>query len=135
MTDINQAVEYRYLAQQQQQHRWRVKLLGGCSRSCGGGHQATVLVYTWVTGSWGRCGDTCAQTRELTCRQQLAGGVSIPVSRELCPAPSPASAHTCEQSASRRGPPLPPRSMTEAACPEHSGYWLVGVSVSTTVIL
>ena len=53
----------------------------------------------WVAGSWGRCGDTCAQTREVSCRQQLAGGVSIPVSRELCPAPAPASARPCEQSA------------------------------------
>ena len=52
-----------------------------------------------MAASWGRCDDTCAQTREVTCRQQLAGGVSIPVSRELCPAPAPASARPCEQSA------------------------------------
>ena len=65
VTDINQGVEYRYLAplqeprrhrhqrQQQQeqepQHRWRVKLLGGCSRSCGGGVQATVAACVRVT--------------------------------------------------------------------------------------
>ena len=35
----------------------------------------------WVAASWGRCDDTCAQTREVTCRQQLAGGVSEEIRR------------------------------------------------------
>jgi len=42
----------------------------------------------WVTGEWSTCSTTCGpgvQERRVTCRQELAGGVSVPVFSQLCP--------------------------------------------------
>ena len=48
-----------------------------------------VILSAWSQGDWGTCSATCGsngyQERRLTCRQQLAGDVSIPVATELCP--------------------------------------------------
>ena len=97
-------------------------MLGGCSRSCGGGVQTLVpscvsrrgartapdwrcdpgsrpsqrtapcgrspCPPAWSVGDWSRCSVTCGQgtqERSVRCRQELAGGVSIPVSASLCP--------------------------------------------------
>ena len=145
VSDINHGVEYKFLApvpratdrhksrgrphHGRRRHRggqytWRMKMLGGCSRSCGGGVQTLVATCLrsgvtrvvpdtrcdagtrpmprtepcnrqpcpadWSVGDWGTCSVTCGsngfQERRLTCRQQLAGDVSIPVAMELCPA-------------------------------------------------
>ena len=139
MADINHGVEYKFLApippknsnrrhsrgrrrHHSDGYKWRMKMLGQCSRSCGGGSQTLVpqCVMTgvsrvvpdtrcdqahrpvsrsvpcnrqpcpadWSAGDWGTCSVTCGpgvQERRVTCRQELAGGVSIPVSSELCP--------------------------------------------------
>ena len=49
----------------------------------------SVILSAWSQGDWGTCSATCGshgfQERKLTCRQQLAGDVSIPVASELCP--------------------------------------------------
>ena len=42
----------------------------------------------WVPGHWSHCSVSCGhgtQERRASCRQELAGGVTIPVSPDLCP--------------------------------------------------